>query len=125
MVSTANNANEVGRLFDIAALIDEHKGEGTVILDVTGECSFADYFIITTARSSRHLASLIGHIRDYLHDRQVTVFNRIRPDDQSGWSLLDCGYFVVHVMEQAVRSFYELEKLWFRSKTLNYSSKSS
>jgi ribosome-associated protein len=125
MASIANNAVDRSRLFDLAALIDDHQGEHTVILEVTEECSFADYFIITTARSSRHAASLVGYVREWLEARGMPVFNKAQADAQSGWALLDCGTIIVHVMESAARSFYELEKLWFRAKTLAYSSKSS
>jgi ribosome-associated protein len=34
-------------------------------------------------------------------------------DDDSGWLLLDCGSIIVHIMLEELRSFYELEKLWF------------
>jgi ribosomal silencing factor RsfS len=43
---------------------------------------------------------------------------------EEGWILLDCGRFVIHLMDQEHRAFYELEKLWFRSQAL-YSSNSS
>ena len=45
---------------EAARLLADHKGEDTVVLDIGAVCSFADYFIITTARSSAHLAGLHG-----------------------------------------------------------------
>ncbi len=125
MDNTANRPNGRDRALAMAALIDDHKGEGTVVLDVTGECSFADYFIITTAASSRHAASLIGFVCEFLAERSAPVLNKGRTGDQSGWALLDCGNIIVHVMDRQAREFYELEKLWFRAKPLAYSSKSS
>jgi ribosome-associated protein len=127
MGNIANNDDTALRLLvmETASLLDEHKGGDTVILEVMEECAFTDFFVITTAQSSRHLASLVGYAREFLRPRGVSVLNRIQPNDISGWALLDCGRFVIHVMEQAERLFYELEKLWFRSRTLTYSSKSS
>ncbi len=122
MDSIVNKPLGRSQALDMAALIDDHKGEGTVILDVTGECSFADYFIITTAMSSRHAASLIGFVREFVDRIAAPVLNRRQAADQSGWALLDCGNIIVHVMEREARSFYELEKLWFRAKPLSYRS---
>jgi ribosome-associated protein len=64
-------------------------------------------------------------VRDFLHVRNVSVLNNYRRNDESGWLLIDCGSFIIHVMEQAERNFYELEKLWFRSRVIIHSSKSS
>lgn len=125
MDNTANKPLGRRQALEMAALIDDHKGEGTVVLDVTGECAFADYFIITTATSSRHAASLIGFVTDFLTEWSAPVLNKSRTADKSGWVLLDCGNVIVHVMDSQTRAFYELEKLWFRATPLVYSSKSS
>jgi ribosome-associated protein len=121
----ANIVNKALDLKAVAALIEDHQGEETVILDVTEDCLFADYFIITTAHSSRHAFSLISYLRDFLSSRGVPMLNKVKSSDQSGWLLLDCGTCLIHVMDKTARSFYELEKLWFRAKPIVYSSKSS
>ncbi len=125
MGSIVNNEPLPALLTEIASLLDDHKGEETLIMDVRGDCGFTDFFVLTTVGSSRHLASLVAHTREFLRERGVPVLNRVQPHDLSGWALLDCGGFIVHVMERAERTFYELEKLWFRSRTFAYSSKSS
>jgi ribosome-associated protein len=125
MGSIVNKDRPTGLLRELAGRLEEHKGEETVILDLTAECSFTDYFIITTAQSGRHLASLVGYARDVIREHGVSVQNRVMPQDDSGWALIDGGWFVVHVMGKTERAFYELEKLWFRALTIDYSSKSS
>lgn len=108
-----------------ARCIDAHKGEDTVVLEVGELSSVADYFVIATARSSLHLASLARELLHLLRGAGVRPINRGRGAAASGWLLVDCGDVVVHLMEREQREFYELERLWFRAGQVPYSSKSS
>lgn len=107
----------------IARLLDEHKGEDTVVLNLVS--SWTDFFIITTVRSQVHLKGLVRRLTDFLSANHIEALNRHKKVGESGWVLIDCGDFVVHLMEKELRSFYELEKLWFNSSLIYQSSKSS
>jgi ribosome-associated protein len=123
MAATSSNPDAA---FDAARLLADHKGEDTVVLDLREVSPIADFFIITTARSSAHMAGL---------ERELTVFLRaqgIRPRNgghkgrgETGWLLMDCGDFVIHLMEKEQRDFYDLERLWFKAERVSYWSKSS
>ena len=108
-----------------ARLIDDHKGEDTVVLDISGLSSFADYFIITTARSAAHLAGLVRDLAAFFRERDIVPLNRHKGREEKGWLLLDCGDLVIHVMEREQREFYDLERLWFKAERVPYWSKSS
>jgi ribosome-associated protein len=108
-----------------ARLIADHKGEDTVVLDISAVSSIADYFIITTARSSAHLAGLMREVTVFFHERGILPLNRHKGREEKGWLLLDCGDFVVHLMEKEQRDFYDLERLWFKAERVPYWSKSS
>ncbi len=109
-----------------ARLIDEHKGEDTVVLGIGGVSSFADYFVISTARSSTHLAGLHRELEAFLRSLGIRPRGGGRKSGgDSGWLLLDCGDFVIHLMEKEQREFYDLERLWFKAERLSYWSKSS
>ena len=110
---------------EVARLIDEHKGEDTVVLDISGVSSFADYFVISTARSSAHLAGLHRELDFLLKSQGIRARNGHKSGGESGWLLLDCGDFVIHLMEKEQREFYDLERLWFKAERLSYWSKSS
>jgi ribosome-associated protein len=110
---------------ELARLLDEHKGADTVVLDVGGLTTIADWFVITTARSSAHLAGLARELDRYLHAVGLRALNRHKHGPTSGWMLVDCGDVIVHLMERAERDFYDLERLWFRAERVPYSSKSS
>jgi ribosome-associated protein len=108
-----------------ARLLSDHKGEDTVVLDISALSSFADYFIITTARSAAHLAGLLRDLASFFHERGIVLLNRHKGREEKGWLLLDCGDFVIHLMEREQREFYDLERLWFKAERVPYWSKSS
>ncbi len=105
---------------EAARLLSDHKGENTVVLDISAVSSFADYFIITTARSSAHLAGLHRELAALFHARGIRAYNRHKSRAEAGWLLLDCGDFIVHLMEREQREFYDLERLWFKAERLSY-----
>ena len=111
---------------EAARLIHEHKGEDTVVLDISGASSFADYFVISTARSSAHLSGLHRELQVLLRGRGIRPLNAgHKIGGESGWLLLDCGDLVIHLMEKEQREFYDLERLWFKAERISYWSKSS
>ncbi len=109
----------------VARLLDGHKAADTVVLDLAGVSSVADYFVIATARSSAHLAGLARELAEALDGLGVRPLHAHKKVDASGWLLVDCGDVVVHLMDGERREFYDLERLWFRAATVSYSSKSS
>ena len=122
MDDTANSAQNV---IEIAKLLTEHLAENTIALDVSAMSSWTDYFIICTVRSQTHLRSLLDRLRAHLHQRGLKIPVGRKTLTDEGWTLIDGGDFVIHLMEKDKRDFYELEKLWFRSKTVFQSSNSS
>jgi len=103
-----------------ARLIVDHKGEDTVVLDISGVSTIADFFVITTARSAAHLPALLRELTAFFHSRGIRPFNRHKGRDETGWVLLDCGDFIVHLMEKERREFYDLERLWFKAERISY-----
>ncbi len=109
----------------VAQLLEDHKGEDTVLLDLTTATPLTDYFVITTARSSAHMTGLLKELSRFFSAVGIHPLNRHKRVTDKGWLLVDCGDFVVHLMEREQREFYELERLWFRAERIPYSSKSS
>ena len=110
---------------ETARLIADHRGENTVVLDIAGTSAFADFFVISTVRSSAHLAGLFRELTEFFHSRGIRPRGHHRRSFVNGWLLLDCGDFIVHLMEKEQRDFYDLERLWFRAERVPYWSKSS
>ncbi|MCL1815885.1 MAG: ribosome silencing factor [Treponema sp.] len=120
----------------LCTLLEEHKGDDVIALDLRGLHSWTDFFIIATVSSGTHLQGLQRHISDYAIQKGFSVLRSCRRNDESGgWKLLDLGAAVIHLMTAQIREFYELEELWSSasriypaidaSKCDTYSSKSS
>jgi len=110
---------------EIGKLIDSHKGNDTVVIDVSGQSSWTNYFVISTVSSMGHLKGLVRQVKNYLKEKDVNVLHRHRKIAEDGWELIDCGFVVIHLMSEEKRGFYDLEKLWFSGQILYQSSNSS
>ena len=115
----ADNANEK-IVKKIAAFIDEHNGQDTVVLDIAELNSWTDYFIISTVTSSGHLRGLLNQLYQLLEEENLVLQHRHKKADDDRWVLLDCGYVVIHLMNQEARDFYNLEKLWFSGQKVDF-----
>lgn len=122
MVSDAKIREDV---LALAKEIEDLKGINTLALDLNKECSWTGYFIISTCSSNAHLRGVVDLIRKMIHDMGFNIKqNRKNPGNQ-GWVLLDCGDFVIHLMDEKSREFYNLEERWFNSDEIYSSSKLS
>ncbi len=118
-------ADSRGAAAAAARFLVDHKGEETVLLDLTGITTLTDYFVITTVRSSAHLSGLLRELSRFFPQLGVRPLSRHKRSTDKGWVLVDCGDFVIHLMEKEQREFYDLERLWFKARSVDYSSKSS
>lgn len=104
--------------------IEDHKAEDVVALDLRGQNSWTDYFIIATVSSQGHMKGLLRNLRGFLIENNIEFKNKYKNVDDYSWLFVDCGFMVIHLMDEETREFYDLEKLWFNGETI-YSSKSS
>lgn len=88
-----------------------HKAQDPVILEVAGIVSFADYFVICSGRSTRHVQAIAEHLDRALHERRLKHMG-IEGLREGHWVLLDIGDVIIHIFYQPVRKFYDLEGLW-------------
>lgn len=110
---------------EVGQLIDEHKGENTVVIDVREQSSWTSFFVISTVNSVGHLKGLTRNIKNFLREMDVNVLHRHKRIAEDGWELIDCGFMVIHLMSEDMRQFYDLEKLWFSGEMVYQSSSSS
>lgn len=95
----------------VTASLDDDKAHDVVVLGLSGKTDFADFMVIATGTSQRHVVSMAQHLREKLKSTgQGPV--PIEGLEQGDWVLVDGGDIVVHVFRADVRKFYDLEKIW-------------
>lgn len=91
--------------------LEDLKGQKIVELDVSPLTDVMDHLIIVNGTSNRHVKSLANNVIEELKEAGHRPLG-IEGYETGEWVLVDYGDTVVHVMLQATRDFYELEKLW-------------
>ena len=81
------------------------------IIDVRGQTSVTDWLVIASGTSSRHVKSLADNVMMKAKEQGVRPLG-VEGERVGEWVLVDFGDVVVHVMQPAARSFYDLERLW-------------
>ena len=91
--------------------LEDIKARDITVLDVRKLTSLYDTLIIASADSARQVKALAHHVRDKLKSAGATIVG-VEGEEAGEWVLVDAGDVVVHVMQPAVRSYYNLEELW-------------
>jgi ribosome-associated protein len=94
----------------VLACLDDNKANDVVAIDITGRSSIADWMVIASGTSARHVASMAGHVIEKL--KAVGIKPRDEGLPQADWVAVDGGDVVVHLFRPEVRSFYDLEGMW-------------
>ena len=95
----------------IIKTLDSNKALDIVTIDLKDKSSMADYMIIASGTSSRHIQSLSEQVLEKLKDNGVQN-SKIEGKDSSEWKLVDGIDLIVHIFHPEKRKFYELEKMW-------------
>ncbi len=103
----------------IAKKIYEKKGEDLIIIDVRERFPFADYFVIASGTSERHIESLCLFIQEELSPLGIYP-EGIEGYPGSRWILMDYGDVILHLFLPDVRRFYDLEGLWIDMPFFKY-----
>jgi ribosome-associated protein len=87
------------------------KAEDSLTIDLTGKSSIADFMVVASGRSQRHVASIADQV---VKDIESAGVPRVRVEGlrQGDWVLIDAGDVIVHVFRPEVRAHYNLEKMW-------------
>ena len=91
--------------------LDINKAQNIVSIDLKDKSSMADYMIIASGTSSRHIQALSEQVLEKLIDNGVKD-SKIEGKDSTEWKLVDGIDLIIHIFHPEKRKFYELEKMW-------------
>ena len=91
--------------------LDLNKAQDIVTIDLKDKSSMADYMIIASGTSSRHIQSLSEQVLEKLKDNGLKD-SKIEGKESTEWKLVDGIDLIVHIFHPEKRKFYELEKIW-------------
>ena len=95
----------------IEIILDNNKAKNVVSIDLTQKSYIADYMIIASGTSSRHLQSLSENLVSEL--KKIGVYNcRMEGKESNDWKLVDAIDIIIHIFHPEKRKFYDLEKMW-------------
>ena len=104
-----NELNSV--IYLVNKAINKKSGENIVVLDLRKITSICDYFIITSAASSRQVKLIADEIQDELLKENIELLNK-EGYNSGRWILLDYGDIVIHIFHEEDRKFYNIEGIW-------------
>ena len=91
--------------------LDLNKAQDIVTIDLKDKSSIADYMIIASGTSSRHIQSLSEQVLEKLKNNGIKD-SKIEGKESGEWKLVDGIDLIVHIFHPEKRKFYELEKIW-------------
>ena len=96
---------------NIEKILDDNKAQNIICIDLKNKSYIADYMVIASGTSSRHLQALSEILISQL--KKLGIDNcRIEGKDSSDWKLVDAHDVIVHIFHPEKRDFYDLEKMW-------------
>jgi len=103
----------------IHKVLSDNKAKNITKINLEKKSSIADYMIICSGTSNRHVISLSNYLVEALKKENLNTLNveGIRNGD---WVLVDAGDIIIHLFRSEVREYYGLEKMWAGEEINSY-----
>ncbi len=99
----------------VITALEDIKAHDIQAIDVRKVTAIFDWIIVASADSARQTKALARHVHDVLRQSGSAIVGT-EGDETGDWILVDAGDVVAHVMQPAVRQYYNLEELWSEGK---------
>lgn len=103
----------------IHKVLSDNKAKNITKINLEKKSSIADFMIICSGTSNRHVISLSNYLVEALKKENLNTLNveGIRNGD---WVLVDAGDIIIHLFRSEVREYYGLEKMWAGEEINSY-----
>ena len=96
---------------EIKQILSANKGTDIKSIDLKGKTSIADFMIIASGNSSRHIQALSEILLEKLKKRGIENC-RLEGRNSNDWKLIDAVDIIIHIFHPEKRKFYDLERMW-------------
>tara|TARA_B100000686_G_C15918018_1_gene538159 strand:- start:96 stop:443 length:348 start_codon:yes stop_codon:yes gene_type:complete len=103
--------NSINICNEIEKVLFEYKARDIIKINLKNKSSIADFMIICSGTSNRHVVSLSNYLIETLKKRKLKTLS-VEGKRTGNWVLLDAGDVIVHLFRSEVREYYGLEKMW-------------
>ncbi len=97
--------------------LDDKKASNIEVIDVKERTSLSEYFVIASCQSSVQVRACADNVEEQLEELGIKVRHK-EGYSTGSWVLMDYGDVVVHIMQQEIREFYGIERLWDDAGTM-------
>lgn len=91
--------------------LDADKAQDILTIDLDDQSALADYMIVASGTSSRHVDALAKKLKERLEMKGIKGI-KIEGLSQADWVAIDAGDIIIHLFRPEVREFYNIEKMW-------------
>ncbi|HEU4534600.1 MAG TPA: ribosome silencing factor, partial [Polyangiaceae bacterium] len=103
------------RALSVASAGLEKKALNVEIIDVVGRADYADYLVLMTGNSDRHVASIVQSVEEDARKKGARALS-VEGMPAANWVLIDLADVVVHVFQEEARGLYDIDGLWLDAK---------
>lgn len=96
---------------NVVKYLQEKKAEDITVINVTDQTTIADYFIIATGKSTTQVKALTEFLEEKMEENEIFA-TRKDGEREARWVVIDYASVIVHIFNDSMRDFYNLEKLW-------------
>ena len=99
----------------VVAALEEIKANDITVIDTSKLSSMFERMVIASAQSTRQTKALADNVVSKLKELGEHIYGR-EGEDSGEWILVDLGEVLVHIMQPAIRDYYNLEELWSKAQ---------
>jgi ribosome-associated protein len=96
---------------EIEEILNDNKALEITSINLKNKTSIADFMIIASGNSSRHIQALSEILIDKLKEKGINNC-RLEGRESNEWKLIDASDIIIHIFHPEKRKFYDLEKMW-------------